>query len=391
MAKNHILRIGEDGNPISLYTYDAQNNACTITAVPQWTDGALKQIELVLLVPATWVYHSQTQVASKNMDLLAKSIPFAIEEELSNEVEDNYFAFKLNENGSQAVIAIEKNHLDQLNLAIDKNNLTISSIHSEVDWLPEIKDSVVIWSDTETSLVRFGEEQTMRIANHQIKQLLTVFAQDMKKIVCNDVEKVTGVDLPVSSTLDASACCAHLINQEAIDLYVDELKTTTDTEDTKQWFLPKVLGLLLVVSWVAIQGIQWLNLQQSIDELKTQQEDMLKSQFGDVAPVELVDPFAAFQSRLKLQDSQSGSGTDILLDVVDYIGQTTQQHKSVRLGGLRLVEQKMEIQITAPNIAFINEFHQSLQQRAYEYNVQIGVNELSDDNSFRSILTVVPR
>ncbi len=391
MANNYILRIGNDGNPVSLYTYDAQNQACTIATIDQWSDGTLTQLNLVILVPATWVYHSQTHVASKNMELLAKSIPFAIEEELSNEVEDNYFAFQLNGDGSQSVVAIEKHHLDQLHQAAQKYNLNIESIRSEVDWLPAKPHVISVWRDAETSLIRLGDDQTMRVANHQINQLLPVFANDMKQIVCNEATNLDATDLPITDGLSASQCCTHLMRNDGINLYVDELKINPQAADNRQWTVVIALGMLLLFSWATIQGIQWYSLQQSIDDLKQQQTTMLQNKFSDAAPAELMNPFAALQSRLQLQTSQSGSGASVLLDAVEFLGLTARQQKFVSLAGLRLVEQKLEIQITAPNMTVINDFHQALQQRAYAYNVQIGVNELSDDNTFKSILTMVPR
>jgi len=58
---------------------------------------------------------------------------------------------------------------------------------------------------------------------------------------------------------------------------------------------------------------------------------------------------------------------------------------------LRLSNGVLEIQIAAPTMSSINQFHQALQATTPAYRVLIGVNELGDDNVFKSILTMEAR
>ncbi len=391
MTLNSILRIDEDASPVCLYTYDAQNNSCTKDVITEWKDSKLSAKELIILVPASWVYHSQVQVASKNIEILNKSIPFAIEEELSNEVDDNYFAFKINTDGTQQVIAIEKKHLDHLLQILATHQLTVGSIHSEVHWVPQHKNKVNIWSDAESSLLNIGVGQSMRVANHQIEQLLPVFAQDMKAVVCNQTSKINYTALPIEESLNETICCQTLLNNTNINLYIDEVKNQESEEQANSW--KSVYGLIavLLLSWVVIQSIQWISLNQSIEEISNQQKELFRQNYPNAVQAELVDPFAALQSRLKIQNAQSATGPNILIDAVDQIGKSLQTQPVVKLVGLRMVDQKIELQIVAPSMTVINGFHQLLQNNASQFTVQIGVNELGDDQIFKSILTMVPR
>lgn len=391
MPINSILRIDDDASPVCLYTYDAQNHSCTNDEIKLWSDDRLLNKDLIILVPASWVYHSQTQVASKNLEILSKSIPFAIEEELSNDVDDNYYAFQLNEDGTQNVIAIEKKYLDDLNQKIINHQLNVNAIYSEISWLPKEVDAVCIWTDQESSLMSIGDSQVMRVSNHQISQMLPVFAQDMSRIICNMKSAIDYSELPIEARLNEINCCQYLIDHSAINLYVDELKINHNNKPRSS--SPQLFWLvgILLVSWVVIQFIQWNSLRQSIDEITLKQKELFKQHFSDPAAVELVDPFAAMQSRLKIQNAQSPVGQNILIDAIDQLGKTLQKQPMVKLNGLRMVDQKIELQIAAPNMTVINNFHQLLQQNAFKFTVQIGVNELGDDQIFKSIITMVPR
>lgn len=391
MTIKSILRIDHDGEPLCLYRYDAQNDTCEVIQLNEWSDSQLSIDNLLVLVPASWVYHTQTNVASRNSELLTKSIPYAIEEELSNEVEDNYCAFRVNEDGSQDVIAIEKAHLNQLNNHIDTHQLSVSAIHSEVDWLHYDSQSISIWSESETALLKLGESQAMRVANSQVNQLLPIYAQDRQSIRCNNPSEISYSDLPIKNDLTEAKCCGYLLGQNAINLYIDAIKTKQKEASNKPWKGVKILACIWFISWIAVQGIQWFGLKQSIAEIKQQQVDLLRQNFPNAAAAELVDPFAALQSRLKVQNSQSTQDQSMLIDAVDKLGQTMKQQPNITLNGLRMIDQKLELQVAAPSLTLVNDFHQLLQQYASNFTVQIGVNELDDDSTFKSILTLVPR
>lgn len=391
MVNQHILRIGEDGLPQSLIQFDAQNLSCQVTAVQQWSDAELAQHELVLLLPASWLYHSVTHVASKNSELLVKSVPFAIEEELSNEVEDNYFAFVLNADGSQSVAAIEKSYLDRVLAACQQQGLRIKAIHSEVDWLPAEPAVITLWQDESSSLVRFGMDTAVRIGNDQVEQLLPVYAHNMQKLVVNAGHAILFKELPIEVGLDESRCVQHLTQHPAIDLYVEALKSGPADDQQSSWRLVVVLMAVLLLSWIVVQSIQWWSLSKDVEQLQLQQTELLQQVFPDAAGAELLDPFAALQSRMQLQNTSGGGDSALILDAVEFLGRTNQQQPTINIDGLRLVEQKMEIQISGPDMKAINDFHQALQQHAFAYQVQIGVNELTENNDFKSILTMVPR
>ncbi|TDR19501.1 type II secretion system protein GspL [Marinicella litoralis] len=390
MSDQYILRIGNDGKPISLLSFDAQSS-CQKHVVTQWSDVALKAKPLTLLLPGNWLYLTKTNIPSKSSDVLEKSIPFAIEEELSNEVEDNYFAFRQTADGQQDVIAIEKPQLNNIGAAIRDHQLHVTAIYSEFDWLPKPTNAIVLWFEETYALLRFGSDEVMRVSHQQVNQLIPIFKGDIKHILTNHPGDFELNDLAVDNSLDEVKCKEHLLTHHAIDLYLEEIKEGNEHKQTDSWQKVVVLGLVVVFSWLGIQLYQMSQLSSQIDGLKQQQQQIFSRAFTDAAPSELIDPYAAIKSRMQLQNNQSSDNQSILQDIVQSIGSVAQSIKSIQVNGIRLVNQQMEIQVSAPNITTVNDFHQQLQLSANDYRVQIGVNELSEDNLYNSIITVVPR
>ncbi len=390
MSEPYILRIGNDGKPRSLLSFDAQST-CHKKTVTSWSDQALKSKPLTLLLPGNWLYLTKTEVPSKSSDVLEKSIPYAVEEELSNEVEDNYFAFRQTSDRTQDVIAIEKKYLDQVGEAIRSHQLEIKAIYSEYDWLPAANNKIVLWFEKTYALLRFGSNEVMRASHQQVSQLIPVFKGDLTEVYSNQSTGFDHNDLHVDNSLDEVKCKNHLLNHRATDLYLDAIKESRKDKTSSSWKSTLTLVVVLVLSWLGINIYQLMQLNNDIERLKDQQQQVFKQSFPDAAAAELIDPYAAIKSRMQLSSNQSLQTKSILLDAMQFIGLVTKNVQQIQINGIRLVNEQMEVQVSAPNIATINSFHQQLQLSAIDYRIQIGVNELDENNSYKSIITVVPR
>ena len=391
MTTHYLLRVDQQVQPQSLLVFDDQSRRCEVMTQLSWDDERLAVNDIKLLLPVTWSYHSTTQVASKNLEILAKSIPYAIEEELSNEVEENYFAFRLNSDGSQDVVATNKSQMQRLQQTIESQQLSVAAIHCETEWLLSAEDTVCIWFDDDSALIKLDAQQAMRVANHQVDDMLPVFAADKSLLRANQNIATKTSQWQLGPPITAAECCQHLLSSAPLNLYTEELKSSQQPKTQESWRLVSGLVAAVLVSWVLIQTIQWFQLDQDVAELKAQQQALFQQVYPDAAPAELTDPYAALQSRLKLNSEQNRAGSQLFLSLVDHLGQATNQHPMIQLRSLRLVDDKTEVQVVGPRLTVINEFHQTLQQQAPAFNVQIGVNELNDDNTYNSILTLVPR
>lgn len=391
MTQQLILRIKQDGKPRCLHQFDAQSNSCDTKVINDWSDNSLSGKEVLVLLPATWVYHSSTDIASKNAELLTKSIPFAIEEELSNEVDENYFAFNLLNDDSQNVVAIEKKYLDELLIHLKAAKVQAKAIYSEIDWLPTANKTAYLWQDENSTLVRFEYDQALRVANNQLEQMFSVFGSNINQIVTNKNTVFNSINTETISSLTALQCCENLIQADPVNLFVDAVKSDKNTKNTQNWRTVKWLATALILSWTAISLFQLIKLNGAVAELKSKQQEIFTQRFSDAAASELVDPYAAYQSRLQLQSASNMNQSNILIETLNALGITLRNEQLITIKGLRLIDEKIEIQVNAPAMSTINGFHQQLQQNADSYTVQIGVNELADDASFRSIITMVPR
>ena len=388
MSQQYILRLNHKGQPNQACIYDEENKRSQASEILGWS-AVPKDKEWTILLPAAWVYQTKSHVPSKNVEVLKQSIPYAIEEELSNDVEKNHFAFvSLNEK-EQMVSVVSLLHLAQLKESVISQGVKVKRLLSEVDFCPKTDGVVSVWVHGDQALMCFGEGETLSVDAGQVSAMLPVFAGDLQAIQSNkSIEPEWLVnDLKAKAPIQLSDCFEALNNQQVIDLMpVAWLKKTND-QAPKTNKTALIMLLILVISWVGIKSFQHISVNQDISDIKSQQVNLFTGRFGDASSSELIDPYAALLSRMQ-RVNQSQSIASPFLAALNHLGLAMQSHKqNIDIQSLRLVDQKLEIQITAETMTLINRFQQSLQQSAVSFKVMIGVNE-QDAGRFKSVITM---
>lgn len=388
MSQQYILRLNQKGEPFKAYFFDEKNKQSRETEVSDWS-AVSKTYEWTLLLPASWVYQTRSTVPSKNLEVLKQSVPYAIEDELSNDVEENHFAFAVLGDKEQKVSVVNLGHLLQLKESVLSHGINIQNIFSEVEFCPRSVGVVSVWAHDNQALLCFGKNETLSIDKSQVASMLPVFAADFHAIQSNlNIEPEWLInELVAKPRIQLSACFEALNNNHAVDLmpagwlkHSDDIKSTTNKSAL-------IMVLILIASWVGIKSFQHVQASFQVDKVKTEQVKLFTERFGDASNSELIDPYAALQSRMQ-RVSQSQSMTSPFLSAMNHLGLAMQSHKqNIDIQSLRLVDQKLEVQITAETMTLINRFQQSLQQTALGFKVLIGVNE-QDEGRFKSVITM---
>lgn len=392
MPQFHFLQIDQAMLPKALLTYDEQSRSCQAQIIDQWSAPQLRQQPLILMLPAQWVYCTETQVPSKNPEVLQQSIPFAVEEQLSNELEDNHFAFYALGERLQKVAVIEQQQLNRLKQKLDQYGISAPQIYSETHFYPTADDTILLWRENDENLICFGQYDSMKVRTAQLTDLINSFAHNRQFIQSNiELDQTTLPEqLTIKPKIDLADCCQHLLNSSPVNLKPASWNQKQQHNKTRKRRFAMLLTTALIISWIGISSYRIVSLNQEINELKQQQVELFSQQFTDAGNSELLDPYAAFKSRFKRLHSGTTANHSIFLTAIDAIGKAYQSHRSqITPQALRLSDNKIELQITAANLTQINNFQRSLQNAAGKYKVLIGLNE-QDQEQYKSIITMEP-
>ncbi len=392
MAETVLVQLAKDLTPTYVYVYDDEQQSAQLIDDKQAAEQQLQSAkDIIVLLPAAWIYLTMSRVPSKSQEVLKQSIPYSIEDELANEVEANDYAWFSRSDHLQAVAVISQQKRKDVYQWIKEQRLSVRAIYSEVVFCPAKEDCLSVWYQQDRALVRFGQESSIVCEAEQLPELVNTFAGDLNCVWSNRPIASVPQTFKVKPQLTLNDCCAYLVMQPPEpNLLKPELLIESTNKRQRSGKVVLVLALVLLLSWVFISFFQGYRLSSTIKLLKASQQQLLSDAFGQLSVTEQNDPFAALQSRLKQYSQSSDRQHNTLLDGFYYLGETRAQIPIVQLKGLRLFDNQLEIQITAPSIANINQFQQQLQNHAGGYAVNIGVNELSD-GVYQSILTMNPR
>ncbi len=382
----HIIKLDSSGQPCLLYRCDLDSKQCQTQDLHGWA-SVPQSHECHLLLPAAWVYHTQAAVPSTHTEVLRQSVPFAIEEELSNDLHDNHVAFAAIGPTQQAVAVVSRQHMDDLKVEVQKHRLKIVGMFSWADFCPRSEALMHVMFDDQQAVLRLGSEDVMVVSLSELENTVGVFGEPWQEVRTNrSSHNMEGKRLlPPFNLVD---CVAALGDVSSVNLLPKQW--LSDEDKTAKQSIKKmvVVAALLLLSWIGITVHQNHQLNNQIESIKAKQLDALKSVFSDVGGTELLDPYGAWQSRLKSMNQDNDTTHSPLTASVHALGQVMNRLRSqIDLRNLRLVDRRLELSISAESLTLINRFQQQLQTAAPNFKVRVGVNE-QDQGRFNSVITM---
>ena len=353
-----------------------------------WAEiAAMQPARLVLVLPASLVYHTQAQVPSHDPRVIQQSIAWAVEDELATAVEANHVAWQSvsETDHAQAVAVVSDAVMRHLLQQLSAHGLQPEVITSEFYCLP-VADTGPVQARNDA-------------ANESSQDATAVFAAS----VAGDPGVVVRQGAWQGGFVPAAAWTksaterygkARQVNTDPVlaDHCVNFLQGTyaprrEQTLNRRQWRWLGVAVLAVLASALLANGLKYWRLQQQQTRLKNLQLQTLQEAFVDASPVELADPVNAMRSRVKGLLQSRGQGSGALTSILAALAATREQVPAVRIQGLHWRDNALEVQLVAPAIDAINRFKALLAGQNLQWQVTTGTREATADG-IKSVLVI---
>ena len=137
MSKYVIVRIDENLIPEFQIHYNPEENIATKSNIESWSSISLENKQrLILILSANLTYTTQLKIPSKNDEVIRQSIPFVIEEELANDIDNNHYAYELIDEQNFMVSVVAKELIEEIEKQLNKHNLECTLLYSEIFTCP---------------------------------------------------------------------------------------------------------------------------------------------------------------------------------------------------------------------------------------------------------------
>ena len=390
MSDTVIVRINEKLIPELQINYDADTNIAKHRDISSWADiTVISPQKLILIVAANLVFSTEVIIPSKNEEIIRQSIPFALEEFLANDIDENHYAYWQLAEHNFLVSVIQKSIIENIQIELNNHGLDCKQMLSELFTVPYHLGKLSILSFEGYSILREGHSGTVvankmlntYIKSSDLEEQICYAEQDIKLSEIPNVE-MKRIDLPLLQAMTVTS-------QDSVNLFQSQYSQQDKKSETKSPVL-KILGLIvvLVVSWIAINGYNLLDISNQISSIKDKQAKLLQALIPNASETEKRDPYSAIQSRLKqTQSNKSAKSTGGFIQSLHYIGRTLLDHPSIQVQSLRQRGGKLEISIRTQDMGKLNAFQSSLKNNVLAMRVKTGTREVNN-NGVNSVITM---
>lgn len=314
-----------------------------------------------VLVPAEDVLVTQVRLSARNRSQLLKALPYAVEDQLLDPVENLHFAASEVENGSVGVAAVAKSTLrgwlEQLEAAAIRADVLLPESLA----LPLAGSRAAALLDAGRAIARLGPWSAFACGTDELPGFLSRAATG-DALDVHDARPATDVraELPAAATCsridDALAFLARACPTQApLNLLQGEFAPRHQhARGGRLWRIAALLAGVVVALGLILRGAEVLQLSRDAGRIETSIADIARKALPgiDAATLARSDPEQLLRERV--QGLGGGAQTEGLLHLLGAIAPVLGSTTRVQTRGIEYRNGILEIGLRAPDVATLD-------------------------------------
>ena len=336
---------------------------------------------VVILLPVEQMYLGLVAVQTKNKKQLEKAIPFALEDELTEDIENLHFSLgKRTENREIPVAVISKVHLDHLIKILSNVNILPDIITADIFGLQYNDSEWTLCIDDGHVLARTSQWNGFACDTADFNDFMQVAAQEQDSPPSNmivfshpdeKIEQIAGLNnVQFDDFWSPSAFIKGFSSEHCINLLQGSYAKADKTHMTiRPWKIAAVLAAI----WIAISmlhtGIEYNRYNRMNETLTTQVDQVFKRTFPDVKKV--VNARVQMQQRIKelTSSGQENSQADFL-KFLHQSGYELYKNPNVSIIDIQYKNNQLSLEIKAKDIQLLEAVKTKLQSKNIKAELQ---------------------
>lgn len=328
-------------------------------------------LRIVALAPGIDCLLTQVRIPGRNRQKLLRAVPYALEEQFSEDVEDLHFALgPLLPGGDYPVAVVAIQRMNALLEVFTEAGLEVHHLFPDLLTIPCPEDSICVLMDGDLALVRSGPYSGF-----------AVDAENLGLLLATQLDAGEAGLRPVHLTMTAGATMPELdslgiavevekVNGSALDVLAGGLSSPSidllqgaysrSREWGKLWQPWRASAALLLVGVVLVhlvQGVDYVRLKQQQADLTARIETIFKETFPDARRV--VNPRAQMQQQLEQLQRQRGGGTQFMT-LLARSGEVLRSASDVDITGANFRAGRLDLDLKLANLQKLDELKQTL-------------------------------
>jgi len=379
------LTLDENGAP----TPTRQRGSLTLAAAV-WRTG-----KVVVLAPSTQILMAEPELPPGSGPKLARAVPFALEEQLTEDVDLLSFAIgRRRGNGGTSVAVVSRSVLQGWLAELTAAGLDPQVIYPDISLMPENPGQTVLWLEDERLAVRRPGALPFAVELSPVREALMVAG------VIADPHESTAEPKPKESAIlyvtredwarvqgefevlleDFAALKVQLLadgplpwlargvgNPDAVNLLQGEFSRTADYGARwHQWRIAAALAAALLVVHVAAQALQIRQAKRESAALDGEISQVFSSAMAGDA---LTDPRRQMQSKLE-RIRKSGAGPQYFLRTLQTLSGALAVTPKTTISALSYRDDSLDMTVSAPSLAALSQLTQFVGKEGLAAEIQ---------------------
>jgi general secretion pathway protein L len=351
--------------------------------------------KVVALAPATQILLAEPELPPGSGIKLARAVPFVLEEQLTEDVDQLTFAIGRRRNDGTTPVAVVSRAVMQGWMSdLRAAGLEPSAIHPDISLMPDNPTQTVLWLERDRLAVRRPGALPFAVELSPVGEALVVAGVIADPLVTAAEEKppesavlyVTRDDWARSkSSFEQLAdrfgslkvqllpdgplpwLARGLNSADPINLLQGEFTQAADLGARwREWRVAALLGLGLLFAHVAAGALQIQHAKRETAALDGQ----IASVFSSAMPAEVLqDPRRQMQTRLD-RIRKSGGGPANFLRAVKVLGDAMAKAPKIDIDSLSYREESLELKLRAASLASLTPLTQFINQQGMTAEIQ---------------------
>ena len=356
-------------------------------------------LRVIVLVSGIECLLTSVRVPGRKRKKLLQAVPYALEEQLSDDVEKLHFALGSQlEDGSWQVAITNKHYMESLMVTLGEAGLDVQHVLPEqlAVPLPESGNSVLI--DHDIAVVRDAEHTGYAIDCDNLGVVLAAGKQedpDVQAVLQLYVEQDAAMpdlgEYQGETRVERYARDPLAVLSQGLDIRTLNLlqgKFSLSGELSRIWHPLRATAALLVAGVLisnAVMAVDYYRLSKESDQLKLQIEKTFKEAFPETR--RLVNPRAQMQQKLDQLLQGQGSGSRFL-NLISQAGVVIKDMDGVKITGANYRSGRLDLDLNVGSLQLLDQLKQAL-AKSGSLSVEIQSATTESDQRVKSRLRIV--
>jgi general secretion pathway protein L len=351
--------------------------------------------KVVALAPATQILLAEPELPPGSGVKLARAVPFALEEQLTEDIDHVSFAVgRRRPSGGTPVAAVSRAVLQGWVADLKAAGLEPLAMYPDISLMPENPGQTVLWLEREKLAVRRPGALPFAVELSPVREALVVAG-----VIADPLDTESPPKVPESAVLYITRedwdqakgefeeltenfeslkiqllpdgplpwLARGLESTDAVNLMQGEFTRTTDFGARwHRWRTPALLACGLLAAHVAAQALQIHQARREGAALDTQ----IAGVFSAAMPAEtLQDPRRQMQSRLD-RIRKLGAGPEVFLRTLKVLSGALSVTAKTNIDALSYHENSLDLKVTAPSLASVSQLSQLIGKQGMTADIQ---------------------